>query len=136
MSPIIAVLQVTPNFIVIKLAVKSVPCEALSRGHVAVGLNPPAVDWYPAALFNPLLDFFKHIRGNFFYPFVAAGGGAGKYKIRIFVQSVKGRAESLQNLAAAYLPLPKPCGVKMGIAYKMDCTLSISILLISVFSLR
>ena len=109
----------TEFFVIIKLAVKCLPCKALATGHIAVRLNPPAVDGNPSAAFNKLSDFVKKLGVYFFNPAIIRSRRAGKNKILIFVKAINCAAESLKYFAASLLPAPKPNRVKMSVSYKM-----------------
>ena len=57
-------------FVVIELRIERLTGKALRRGHIAVRLNPPAVDGHPAPLFDPLSYLLKHIGVDFFDPLI------------------------------------------------------------------
>ena len=107
-------------FVVIELRIERLTGKALRRGHIAVRLNPPAVDGHPAPLFDPLSYLLKHIGSDFFDPLIVRRRRASEHKIGIFIEPVECTAESLKHLPAPLLPTPEPDRIEVRVAYEMN----------------
>ena len=107
-------------FVVIELRIERLTGKALSRGHIAVRLNPPAVDGHPASLFDSRFYLLEHIGIDFFDPLIVRRRRASEHKIGIFIEPVECTAESLKHFPAPLLPTPEPDRIKVCVAYKMN----------------
>ena len=101
----------------ITLSVQPLAHKGFSPGRVAVRLHPPAPHDNPASFLYSFPDFFKHGRFVFLHPFIMGCRTAGKKEIVVFLHSVQGGSEGGFYFLAAFLPLPEPHDVQVGVAY-------------------
>ena len=107
-------------FVVIELRIERLTGKALRRGHIAVRLNPPAVDGHPASLFDSRSYLLEHIGIDLLDPLIVRCRRTSEHKIGIFIEPVECAAESLKHFPAPLLPTPEPDRIKVCVAYKMN----------------
>ena len=107
-------------FVVIELRIERLTGKTLCRGHIAVRLNPPAVDGHPASLFDSRSYLREHIGINFLDPLIVRCRRTSEHKIGIFIEPVERAAESLKHFPAPLLPTPEPDRIKVCVAYEMN----------------
>lgn len=102
------------------LAVKPLADIALSRGGIAVRLDPPALGKLPPPLGDPGAYLFKHCRVGVFDPFKHRGSGKRINKIRILVHPVQRRTEGGAYGGHSLVPAPEPDRIEMCVSYHIE----------------
>ena len=89
--------------------------ERLTARHIAIGLEIPAAHNMPFAFFDQLLNPFEQGRFEFLDPLVEDYFVVVKNKTLILLAQFGGYPESRNRFGSAFLPLPKPNRVDMGV---------------------
>ena len=113
----------TQSFLEVSLGVQGLTGISFAGGQVAVGLYMPAAHHGKPAFLNPLLQFFKHFRGEFLNPLIDGSGGTDKPEFGEFLHPVQSGTDGGLSLGAAFLPAPLPDRVQMGIANQIEMIL-------------
>src|SRR3954470_11496547 len=90
--------------------------ETFSRRDVAIRLDGPAADHFPASFFDALTHLFEHLRVGALNPTVMSGRGMAVTKVRRFLHAVERAAKSGEHQIRAVAPGPQPRGVDVRIA--------------------
>ena len=83
---------------------------------VTVRLDPPTAHDDEASLGNATGNTLEQLGVDAFNPFEVGDRVTGENEVVVLLHAVEGRAESGAHLVKAFLPLPEPHGVNMGVA--------------------
>ena len=105
------------------LPIEKLSNHRLSRGDIAVELNPRSTDHLKPAKLDGLFDSLIGIRIVLFEPEVLANLACTELEAIVVLHQLDLRAP-----ASCYLPLslcigPQPSGINMAMAYSIDCVL-------------
>ena len=102
------------------LAIEKLSNHRLSRGDIAVKLNPRSTDHLKSARLDGLFDSLKGIRIILFEPEVLANLACAELKAIIVLYQLDLGAPASRYLPFSLCIWPEPCGINVAMAYSID----------------